>query len=221
MQAEMMSRSQLIREVNRLTSRLQQLEAEQADWQNWLKWATLLTNMMLLVDKNTAKHQLSTAKLAYALAKRMEFSESDALCCRLAAEMHDVGKLYVPAQYLSRMGCLADVEFEVVKQHPLVGWKILKDINFDSRIAQAVLEHHERLNGKGYPEGKRDGRIIFMSKIIAVADVAAALCEDRPYRRAFDSARVLAHLSEKSGVLFDPDVVNACVQVFEGGFCFN
>jgi HD-GYP domain-containing protein (c-di-GMP phosphodiesterase class II) len=140
---------------------------------------------------------------------------------RQSGELHDVGKIAVPAEILTRPGRLSDLEFTMVKTHTTVGGDILTKASLPWPIAQVALEHHERLNGSGYPFGLHNHDIILPARIIAVADVVEAMTHHRPYRPALGIEAALAEITVGSGTLYDVDVVSACLQVFEAGFTFN
>ncbi len=132
----------------------------------------------------------------------------------MAGRVHDVGKIMVPAEILSKPGRLSKAEFELVKEHAEKGYEILKDIQFPWPIAQAVLQHHERLDGSGYPHGVEGDAICQQARILAVADVVESMSSHRPYRPARGIDAALAEVMGKSGVTFDADVVQACARLF-------
>ena len=136
--------------------------------------------------------------------------------------MHDVGKMYVPAEILSKPGKLNEFEFAFIKNHAQVGYDIVKNIEFPSSVSKMILQHHERLNGSGYPEGLRGDEIIPEAKILAVADVVEAMCSHRPYRPALGMDTALAEITKNKGILYDEKVVDACIRLFrEKGFKFE
>jgi len=141
---------------------------------------------------------------------------------RVAGSLHDVGKMYVPAELLSKPGRLAEAEFKLVKSHPQVGYDILKEIEFPWPVAQIVLQHHERMDGSGYPSGLSGEGILIEARILAVADVVEAMASHRPYRPALGIEKALEEVSENRGVLYDAEVVAACLKLFaEEGFKFE
>ena len=133
--------------------------------------------------------------------------------------IHDIGKIIVPAEILSKPGRITDAEFNIIKEHPRTGYDILKGIDFPWPVAQSVLQHHERINGSGYP-GKLTGEnIILEARILAVADVVEAMASHRPYRPSLGIDKALEEISQKKGVLYDSVVVDACLKLFnEKGF---
>jgi HD-GYP domain-containing protein (c-di-GMP phosphodiesterase class II) len=140
---------------------------------------------------------------------------------RQAGEVHDIGKIGVPSEILSRPGKLGALEFEIVKTHPTTGFNILSKASLPWPIAEVALQHHERLDGSGYPCGLRGSEIILPARIIAVADVVEAMTQHRPYRPALGLDRALAEVRRGAGTIYDADVVNACLAVFEAGFVFG
>lgn len=141
---------------------------------------------------------------------------------RLAGTVHDVGKIGVPAEILSKPGQLNDIEFSLIKLHPTIGYEILKDVEFPWPIAQMVLQHHERLDGSGYPAGLKGEQILLETRILSVADVVEAMFSFRPYRPGLGIEKALAEIDGNRGVVYDPQVVDACLRLFkERGFSFD
>lgn len=170
-------------------------------------------------DPYTSGHQRGVARLAAALAQEMGFSPEAAEGLRVTGFLHDIGKIAVPAEILSKPGKISSSEFNLVKCHSQVGHDILKAIEFPWPVAQAVLQHHERLDGSGYPLGIKDGEIIPEAKILMVADVVVAMASHRPYRPAWGIDKALDEIIRYRGTLYDPGVVDACVKIFtEKGF---
>jgi len=165
-------------------------------------------------DPYTAGHQVRVTKLACDIARKMGLQEEQIEGIKTAALVHDIGKIYVPAEFLSKPGRLKENEFSIIKDHPQVGYDILKTIEFPWPIADIVLQHHERLNGSGYPAGLSGGDILLEARILAVADVIEAMSSHRPYRPALGMDQALAEISRNSGILYDPDIVNVCIDMF-------
>jgi PAS domain S-box-containing protein/putative nucleotidyltransferase with HDIG domain len=173
-------------------------------------------------DPYTTGHQLRVAALAQEIAKEMYLPEEWIRGIQVAALIHDIGKIYVPAEILSRPSKLTASEFALVKTHPSVGYDILKTIEFPWPIADVVLQHHERLDGSGYPRGLKTGDILLESQILAVADVVEAMSSHRPYRPAHSLDFTLDEISKNKGKLYEPDVVDSCLWLITGkGFKFN
>ena len=172
-------------------------------------------------DPYTAGHQQRVTQLACAIARQMGLSEEQISGLRLAGLIHDIGKVRVPAEILTNPDGLSEPEFMMIKAHPLLGYEILKGIDFPWPVAQIVLQHHERMNGSGYPSGLSDEDIIIEARILAVADVVEAMASHRPYRVALGIDKALEEISQKMGVLYDSKVVDACLKLFKDkGFNF-
>jgi len=173
-------------------------------------------------DPYTAGHQRRVATLARAMAELLELSDSQIEGIFMAGVVHDLGKIYVPAEILSKPSRLNDIEFNLIRTHSQVGYDLLKSIDFPWPIAQIVYQHHERLNGSGYPQGLDDEQILVEAKILSVADVVEAMASHRPYRpaRGIDSA--LEHIQEEKGNLYDSSAVDSCINLFSNkGFVFD
>jgi len=173
-------------------------------------------------DPYTAGHQKRVADLARAIATRMGLSSDRVDGIRMAGAIHDIGKISVPAEILSKPGLLTPLEFSLIKTHAQIGYDILKDIEFPWDIATMVLQHHERLDGSGYPQGITGERILLEARILIVADVVEAMASHRPYRPSLGMDKALEEIKDKKGRFYDPDVVNACLQLFtENKFTFK
>lgn len=173
-------------------------------------------------DPYTSGHQYRTAALASAISKSLGLPKETTEVIYLSALLHDIGKISVPAEILTKPGKLNRIEFELVKCHTIVGYRILKNIPFPFPIHDIVIQHHERLDGSGYPRGLKGDQILMESKIIAVADVVEAMMTHRPYRPALGLEKTLEEISNQKGKLFDPDVVRCCVNLFQSqGFTFS
>jgi putative two-component system response regulator len=180
----------------------------------------IIYSMALMVeirDPYTAGHQQRVAQLACAIAAKMGLSAWDIEGIRIAGLLHDVGKIRIPVSILNRTGKLLDAEMEVLKIHPQISFEILKSIPFPWPCAQMVFQHHERLDGSGYPLGLKGDEILLESKILSVADVTEAKSSFRPYRPAQGIESALAELREHRGVLYDADAVEACLNLFASG----
>jgi PAS domain S-box-containing protein len=165
-------------------------------------------------DPYTAGHQEKVARLATAIAAELHMTDSEIECIDKAARIHDVGKIFVPSDILSRPGRLTDMEFTLIKTHAQGGYEILSHIDFGWPIAQIVLQHHERLDGSGYPNKLKGGDILKEAKIIALADVVEAMSAHRPYRPAHSIEESIDEIEKHKGVLYDPAAVDACVRLF-------
>jgi putative nucleotidyltransferase with HDIG domain len=175
-----------------------------------------------LRDPYTAGHQQRVAKLACAIAQKMDFSEEQIDGMRVAGSLHDIGKIYVPAEILSKPGYLRKNEMNLIKDHSEVGYDLLKTIEFSWPVAQTVLQHHERIDGSGYPKGISGEEILLEARIIGVADVIEAMSSHRPYRPAFSIEKALLEILRNKGVLYDSNVVDICLKLFaEEQFTFD
>jgi len=173
-------------------------------------------------DPYTAGHQQRVAQLSRAIAQEMGLDKERIDGLRLGASIHDIGKIYLPAEILSKPAKLADIEYELIKSHARVGYNILKDIAFPWPIADIAYQHHEHLDGSGYPRGLKGDEICLEARIVAVADVVEAMASHRPYRPALGIDIALKEIESKKRIWFDPDVVDACLKLFrEHRFGFN
>ena len=168
-------------------------------------------------DPYTAGHQVRVAHLARGIAIRMELSESRVAGIHAAGLLHDTGKLSIPAEILSKPTRLTEIEFALIKSHPQAGADLLEGVDFPWPLSEFVLQHHERIDGSGYPQGLKGNAIHLEAKILAVADVVEAMAAHRPYRPALGIDKALDEITQKRGVLFDPTVVDACVGLFRSG----
>jgi len=166
-------------------------------------------------DPYTAGHQRRVADLAISIAQELGLPENVVAGIRMAGLIHDIGQLAVPAEILGKPSKINDVEFQLVKTHPEVGYDILKNIDFPWPVADIVLQHHERMNGSGYPRKLKGPDIIIEARIINVADVVEAMASHRPYRPSLGIEKSLEQISKNRGILYDDAVVDACLKLFE------
>ncbi|MDD3846968.1 MAG: PAS domain S-box protein [Syntrophorhabdaceae bacterium] len=170
-------------------------------------------------DPYTSGHQKRVSAIAVAIASQMGLPETQVEGIRTAAVIHDIGKLSIPAEILSKPSRLTEIEFSLIKTHSQIGYDILKDIYFPWPIAQIILQHHEKLDGSGYPQGLNGGQILLEARILAVADVFEAMASHRPYRPAIGIEAALEEIENNRGILYDADAVDACTKLFrERGF---
>lgn len=201
----------------------QKVEEKTAQLQKMLT-ATIRTMAIMVEtrDPYTAGHQQRVAQLACAIANKMGLSKDRINCIRIAGTLHDVGKIRIPTSILNRPGKLLPVEFEMLKIHPRVGHDILKNIPSAQPFAQIVLQHHEKLDGSGYPDGLKGKDILLESKILTVADVTEASGSFRPYRPASKIDVIHKEILEQKGKWYDVDAVDACWELFsKDGFKFK
>ena len=165
-------------------------------------------------DPYTAGHQRRVAVIATALAAELKFSPGQTRGLHLASVVHDIGKIHVPAEMLSNPNKLTDLEFALIKTHSEAGWEILKEITFPWPVAEIVRQHHERMDGSGYPRGLRGDEILPEARVLAVADVVEAMSSHRPYRTGLGILKALQELAHHKGTLYDAAVVDACHSLF-------
>ena len=173
-------------------------------------------------DAYTAGHQRRVAGLASAIAVEMGLSEEQIEATQMASVIHDLGKVSIPVEILSKPTRLSKIEFSLIKTHPQAGYDILKDIEFPCPVAQIILQHHERMDGSGYPKGLLGEDILLEARIMGVADVVEAMAFHRPYRPALGIEKALEEISKGKGILYDPGVADACLKLIkEKGFKFE
>jgi len=173
-------------------------------------------------DPYTAGHQRRVANLSVAIAMELGLSEDRITGLRLGATIHDIGKIYVPAEILTRPGLLSKIEFDFIKTHPQVGYEIMKDVKLPWPVAEMILQHHELLDGSGYPQGLKGDAILLEARILTVSDVTEAMMSHRPYRAALGLEVALEEISKYCGVRYDPAVVDACLHLFrDKGFSLS
>ena len=165
-------------------------------------------------DPYTAGHQVRVSQLATAIAQEMGLDADCLDGLRLGGMIHDIGKIYLPAEILSRPGRLSEAEFALVKTHSEVGADIVADVDFPWPVGQMILQHHERLDGSGYPNGAHGDGILLQARVLAVADVVEAMASHRPYRAALGIDAALAEIRRGRGLQYDPDVVDICLMLF-------
>lgn len=196
--------------------------------QSLIKANTLLTMMVNGIigamskvvefrDPYTAGHQEQVAEMASVIARRMHFSEERIMYLKMAGSIHDIGKISVPAEILSKPGRLSMSEMNIIREHPLIGYEILSKIEFPYPLAEIVYQHHERVDGSGYPKGLMGDQIYLDAKILAVADVVEAMASHRPYRPALGILIALEEVKKNKNRLYDAKVVEICCQAIEDG----
>ncbi len=185
----------------------------------------MIESMGCLLEKRdpyTARHQLQVARLAVDIAEEMGLDSKRVEGLKLAAKVHDLGKIEIPAEILNKPGELSNNEFELIKQHPRAGFDILGKVEFPWPIATIVQQHHEKIDGSGYPDGLTGDEILLESKILAVADVIEAMASHRPYRPALGIEVALSEILHHKGKYFEPEVVETCLNLFNNkGYKLN
>jgi len=168
-------------------------------------------------DQYTAGHQLRVADLACAIGEEMGLPEDVIRNIRIAGSLHDIGKLFVPLDILSQPSKLNNIERLFVMTHSEAGYDVLKDIPFDGPIPLIIMQHHERMDGSGYPSGLKGAEILIEARILAVADTFEAMASHRPYRPSLGIGKAMAEIANNAGTIYDADVVNACLAVVKEG----
>ena len=179
-----------------------------------MQFVSSLGTVLDIRDPHTAGHQRKVAKLAEAIAEEMKLAEDRIKGIAVAGTLHDIGTIKVPSEIMSKPQGLSDIEFELIKTHSQAGYEIVKEIDFPWPVAEAIFQHHERMNGTGYPRKLAGDDILLEAKIVAVADVVEALTSHRPHREALGIDVALDEISRNSGILYDTDVVEACLRLF-------
>ncbi len=173
-------------------------------------------------DPYTSGHQKRVSRLAVAISNELGLDSKTIEGIRTAAVIHDIGKINIPASILSKPGRLSDIEYDMIKTHSQMGYEMIKEIEFPTPIAEIIFQHHEKLNGSGYPRGLKGKNIMFEAKILAVADVVEAMSSYRPYRPPVGIDAAIEEIKKYKGKLYDPGIVDTCVRVVtRKGFKFD
>jgi len=165
-------------------------------------------------DPYTAGHQLRVADLARTIATEMGLSKDRIEGIRIAGSIHDIGKLSIPSEILSKPAKLSDIEFSLIKEHSRSGYEILKNVESPWPLAEIVYQHHERMDGSGYPRNLKGEEILMEARIMAVTDVVEAMASHRPYRPALGIDAAMKEIEDNRGILYDADVVDVCLRLF-------
>ena len=187
---------------------LAQLEAA------FMSTVEVATNLSELRDPYTTGHERRVAEIAAAIGASIGFDQQRQEGLRVAGMLHDVGKITIPAEILSKPGKLTTIEYQLIQAHPKASYEVLKDVKFPWPVAEVALQHHERLDGSGYPRGLKDDAILLEARILAVADVVEAMASHRPYRPGMGIDKALAEIERGRGTRYDPAVVDACLKLF-------
>jgi PAS domain S-box-containing protein/putative nucleotidyltransferase with HDIG domain len=175
----------------------------------------ILSSMVESRDPYTAIHQKNVARITVEIAQELGLSEIDINGLKIASVLHDMGKYSIPASILAKPAKLNDLEFSMIKIHPQTGYDIIRKIDFDYPVADIILQHHERLDGSGYPNGLNGKDICIGAKILAVADVVEAMSSHRPFRPSLGIGAALKELVDNKGKLYDPQIVSVCIKLFK------
>ena len=174
----------------------------------------VLESTMATRDPYTVGHQRRVSQIACSIGREMGLSEDRLDNLRMAGTLHDLGKFAIPSDLLSKPGKLTPQEFALIKTHPQVAYNILEPISLPGNTAQIILQHHERLNGSGYPQGLKGEDILLEARILGVADVMEAMCSHRPYRASRGLTETLDELNRNQGILYDAAVVETCLKLY-------
>lgn len=180
----------------------------------FLQTVAMATSLVEVRDPYTAGHEKHVAEIAMAIGREMQLPEDRIEGLRVGGYLHDVGKVMVPTEILAKPGRISAAEYALIQLHPTAGYEILKEVEFPWPVAQIALQHHERIDGSGYPKGLKGDEILLEARIIAVADVIESMAAHRPYRAALGIDRALAEIENGRGTLFDPTVVDSCLHLF-------
>ena len=203
-----------IRDItDRVKRTMLETEIEAVKVQNLNGMLDCLSAIIEARDVYTAGHQYRVADFAVQIARHMKLSNEQTNGIQIAASVHDIGKFKIPLEILVKPQALSPEEYNLIKGHPKVGADILSTLNFEQNVPRFVLEHHERLDGSGYPSGLKEKQISLEAKIIAVADVIESMNSFRPYRPALGIQQALKEVLKNQGKLYDIDVVNACIDL--------
>ena len=174
----------------------------------------VLESTMAVRDPYTVGHQRRVSQIACTIGREMGLSEDRLRDLRIAGTLHDLGKFAIPSDLLSKPGKLTPTEFALIKTHPQVAYNILEPVSLPGNTAKIILQHHERLNGSGYPQGLKGEEILLEARILGVADVMEAMCSHRPYRASLGLAETLDELTRNQGILYDTAVVETCLKLY-------
>lgn len=179
-----------------------------------------LSMMVEYRDPYTSGHQQRVASLCCGIGEKMGLCKKKLIGLRVAGLLHDVGKVAISFEILAKPGKITEPERMVIQQHSKIGYEILRSIQFEWPVAQVALQHHERISGSGYPEGMIGKKMLQEAKIVGVADVVEAMMANRSYRPSLGQEAALEEITKNSGILYEPEVVDACLQVFDNGNIF-
>jgi HD-GYP domain-containing protein (c-di-GMP phosphodiesterase class II) len=174
----------------------------------------VLESTMATRDPYTVGHQRRVSQIACTIGREMGLSDERLNNLRIAGTLHDLGKFAIPSDLLSKPGKLTPQEFALIKTHPQVAYNILEPISLPGNTAQIILQHHERLNGSGYPQGLKGEEILLEARILGVADVMEAMCSHRPYRASLGLSETMDELTKNQGILYDAAVVETCLKLY-------
>jgi putative nucleotidyltransferase with HDIG domain len=216
-QIELHARIQQLLQTRSLSQQLQalgELRMLEQLRRAFLQTVELATRLSEMRDPYTAGHERRVADIAVAIGREMGLDENRLLGLRIGGLLHDVGKTAVPIEILTKPGKLKPAEFEMIKLHASAGYEVLREVTFPWPVAQIALQHHERIDGSGYPQGLKGDEILLEARIVAVADVIESMASHRPYRAALGVEQALQEVQKHQGQRYDTDAVNAALAVF-------
>jgi len=230
MRDEEKTKDQLIKEMQKMREKVADLEEAKLKYnqvdkklkQSYKKLQKIIEGTINIItkvvetrDPYSTGHQQRVSKLAMAIAQEMKLPQDKIEGIRIASLVHDIGKVNLPTEIISKPNKLIEVEFNLIKNYPKTGYDILKKVDFPWPIAEIVLQHQEKIDGSGYPRGLKGDEICIEAKILGVANVAEAMSSYKSYRPALSIGEALAEISRNKNILFDPEVVNACIKLFK------
>jgi putative nucleotidyltransferase with HDIG domain len=225
------TRAQLLEEVAALRQQLDDLQAfADPEWRRLEKWRQSFGQLQEMLEgvlevlvgrvSNLAEHQRRVSRLACTIAAEMALPPEQIEGLSIAAMLHDIGKVFIPPEILNKADSLTEMEITLIQAHSQTGYHLLQNLDFTQPVAQVVLQHHERLDGSGYPGGLKGEGILLEARILAVPDVVEAMAYARPYRLNLGINQALQEISQNRGTLYDPEVVDICLRLFDKGFDF-
>ncbi|MGE5421847.1 MAG: HD domain-containing phosphohydrolase [Ignavibacteriales bacterium] len=204
----------VLREIREWEHIIARRSAEMKLQQVLLQTVEALAVLVEKRDPYTSGHQKRVSQLSTMIALHMHLNPDAIHGIYIASILHDIGKITIPSEFLNKPGKLEPMEFTIIKTHPQMAHDMLKSIDFNTPVAEIILQHHERLDGSGYPRGLKDSDILLEAKILTVADVVEAMASHRPYRASLGIDAALDEISQNAGTLYDPMVVNCCLELF-------
>ena len=177
--------------------------------------ANIITKVVETRDPYSTGHQQRVSKLATVIAREMKLPQDKIEGTRIASLVHDIGKVNLPTEIISKPSKLIEVEFNLIKNYPKIGYDILRKVDFPWPIAEIILQHQEKIDGSGYPRGLKGDEICIEAKILGVANVVEAMSSYKSYRPALSIDEALVEISNNKNILFDPEVVDTCIKLFK------
>lgn len=231
MKDEEKTRAQLLAELSALRRELEDIQAFAGpEWRRLEKWRQSLGHLREMLegvlevlgsrDADLVEHQRRVSQLACAIGGEMDLAPEEIEGLGIAAMLHDIGKVFVPLEILYKTESLTPLESTLIQAHPRAGYNLLQNLDFSRPVARMVLQHHERMDGSGYPARLKGEDILLEARVLAVSDVVEAMTYNRPYRLNLGINQALEEISQNRGPLYDPEVVDVCLRLFDRGFDF-